>query len=155
MNYIKKRASQQVMTQRNHLPLSSSFSEFNFRETEGDAFFLSKPPDKEEKFPVIQSNNQPSQSNNSKTLRMKSQTNIRGFNLEDGSIKKEETHLSIPLNYFYDDYRNSLHFYFHLTSYLYTEKQSCSNYHQLTQLMNQLQLQQLFVWYHFYTSEFV
>ena len=111
LNYIKKRASQQVMTQRNHLPLSSSFSEFNFRETEGDAFFLSKPPDKEEKFPVIQSNNQPSQSNNSKTLRMKSQTNIRGFNLEDGSIKKEETHLSIPLNYFYDDYRNSLHFY--------------------------------------------
>ena len=56
---------------------------------------------------------------------------------------------------FLSQFQNSLRFYFHLTSYLYTDNQSCPNYYQLTQLINQLQVNQLFVFCHFYSSEFL
>lgn len=124
LNYLNKRAGQQSNgpKQINMAPLSSSFDlamNSNSDINVGEAMFIAKAPDKEEKFPILQTasptNIQSQSTSNIKTLRMKSQTAIRVNGIFDNSSNNkgevEENHLYIPLNYFYDEYKTSLRFY--------------------------------------------
>ena len=85
LNYLNKRAGQQSNgpKQLNMVPLSSSFDlamNSNRDINIGEAMFIAKAPDKEEKFPILQTaspaNIQSQSTSNMKTLRMKSQSTI-------------------------------------------------------------------------------
>ena len=52
------------------------------------------------------------------------------------------------------NHRHSIRFYFHLTSYLYSESGDCSNYNQLCILCDQLREFRFQVRIQFYSSEF-